>query len=275
MLRARRLLPALSVLGLALLTAVPASAARAEPVLSSNWAGYAVDGKHFGRAAASWTVRRGSCSSGVASSEVTWVGIGGNSDDATSLEQAGTALDCTPSGARYSAWYELVPRPLRTASMRVRPGDRIAASVTVDGHDVRVAVRNKTTGRSTVRFRRMASPDTSSAEWIVEAPSSCVVGGSCQTVPLADFGSVGFRHAAAITRRGHRGAIADRAWTTTPIELIVGAPTTGGGTSDQAAGARPSALRRGGSAFTVRYHSAGSASAASARRVHTFPATRR
>jgi hypothetical protein len=273
--RARRLLPAACVLGFALLPAGAASAARGARVLSSNWAGYAADGTHFQRAGASWTVRRGACSSGVSASEVTWVGIGGNSDNAKSLEQAGTALDCTPSGPRYSAWYELVPRPLRTVSMRVRPGDRIAASVTVDGHDVRVAVRNRTTGRSTIRFRHMASPDTSSAEWIVEAPSSCVVGGSCQTVPLADFGSVRFTRASAITRHGHRGTIADTAWTTTPIELIAGAPTTGGGTNEQAAGARPSALRHGGSAFTVRYHSGGAASAASARRVHTFPATRR
>src|SRR4051794_19795277 len=271
--RARRLLPALSLVGLSLLAAGPASAALAQPVLSSNWAGYAADGKHFGRIAASWTVHRGTCSSGVAASEVTWVGIGGNRDDAKSLEQAGTALDCTPSGARYSAWYELVPRPLRTVSMRARPGDRITASVTVRGHDVRVAIRNRTTGRSTIRFRRMSSPDTSSAEWIVEAPSSCVVGGSCQTVPLADFGSVSFAHASAITRHGHRGAIADSAWTTTPIELIAGAPSGGGGVSDQSAGATPGALRRGGSAFTVRYHSG--AAAASARRTHTFLATRR
>jgi hypothetical protein len=274
--RARRLLPAACALGFVLLPASAASAARGERVLSSNWAGYAADGKHFGRASASWTVRRGSCASNVSASEVTWVGVGGNSDDATSLEQAGTALDCTPSGPRYSAWYELVPRPLRTVSMRVRPGDRIAASVTVDGHDVRVAVRNKTTGRSTVRFRRMAAPDTSSAEWIVEAPSSCVVGGSCQTVPLADFGSVRFTHASATTRHGHRGAIADTAWTTTPIELIAGAPSGPGGSTDQAAGATPSTLRRHGSAFTVRYHAGGgAASAASARRVHAFPATRR
>lgn len=271
--RTRRLLLALSTLGLVAVPAATASAARAESVLSSNWAGYAADGRHFSRVAASWTVHRGTCSSGVSASEVTWVGIGGNRDNATSLEQAGTALDCTPSGARYSAWYELVPRPLRTVSMRARPGDRIAASVTVDGHDVRVAIRNRTTGRSTVRFRHMASPDTSSAEWIVEAPSSCVVGGSCQTVPLADFGSVSFARASAITRHGHRGTIADTAWTTTPIELIAGAPPGGGGTTDQGAGATPSALRRGGSAFTVRYHSG--AVATSARRTHAFLATRR
>ena len=38
----------------------------------------------------------------------------------------------------------------------------------------------------------MSNPDTSSAEWIAEAPSQCDGSGSCQPLPLADFGTVQF-----------------------------------------------------------------------------------
>jgi hypothetical protein len=96
----------------------------------------------------------------------------------------------------------------------------------------------------------------SSAEWIVEAPSDCVSATSCQTLPLANFGSVSFGSAGAQTIRGRRGSISSPAWRFTQIAL------TAGGHGFAANGflpvlgtAAPQGLTAGGTAFAVRYAS--------------------
>ncbi len=94
----------------------------------------------------------------------------------------------------------------------------------------------------------------SSAEWIVEAPSECNGNGSCQTLPLANFGSVTFSSARAQALSGHSGTIADPDWGRTRITLlpdgrhfVVNGPGLAGGT------ATPSSLSLGGSSFKVTY----------------------
>ena len=57
----------------------------------------------------------------------------------------------------------------------------------------------------------MQNPDTSSAEWIAEAPSQCDSTSSCTPLPLADFGTVQFTGASA-TANGHTGSIDDSNW---------------------------------------------------------------
>jgi hypothetical protein len=97
--------------------------------------------------------------------------------------------------------------------------------------------------------------DVSSAEWILEAPSDCVTANSCQTLPLANFGSEAFASARAQSANGHLGTISDRAWGATKIQLqpsgrrfVVlngSAPTIGTAT--------PSALNPRGTAFSIAY----------------------
>jgi hypothetical protein len=249
------------------LAAVPATAGAATATTtSSNWAGYAVTSRdsqplRFRRVIGTWVVQAGSCSRGNASYSAAWIGLGGFDESSTALEQIGTEFDCTGSGrASYSAWYELVPAPSRTIRMRVRPGDKISATVQVSGTRVTLRLRDRTSGTGFSTTKRMSSPDISSAEWIVEAPSGCNSANTCAQLPLSDFGSVSFVHAVATTTGGHSGTISDASWLATSLDLV------------GARGATPSSLSSGGSAFSVDYEErVASARAKSQTAVRTLP----
>jgi hypothetical protein len=229
--------------------------------VSSNWAGYAVSGTEFSSVTGTWVQPELDCTSTGSSASAFWVGLGGNGDGSTALEQAGTGADCDADGApRYYAWYELVPAPSATVSLAVRPGDTITSTVTVDGTKVIVQIANVTTGKTVTKVKRMAAPDTTSAEWVAEAPSLCSGGGFCRTVTLSDFGKVTFTKASATSADGHTGAISDRAWTATSIQLV---PETGGRGFGRYAGgyagdpsATPTALTARGSTFGVKWQGA-------------------
>ena len=102
----------------------------------------------------------------------------------------------------------------------------------------------------------MAAPDTSSAEWVAEAPSLCSTNGACRTVTLSDFGKVKFTKASA-TAGGHTGSISDKAWTATSIQLVAdsGGPAATAATRPTTRRRRtaiPTALSSRGSAFAVK-----------------------
>jgi hypothetical protein len=199
-----------------------------------------------------WIVPKGSCSRGSASYSAAWVGLGGYAASSGGLEQTGTELDCTRTGhARYSAWYEILPDVSRTIRINVHPGDAITASVQVRGTRVSLKLRDLTTGARFSRTIRVASPDVSSAEWIVEAPSTCDAADRCVQLPLGNFGTVPFSNASATTARGHIGAISDAAWTAAAIDLRLGGRRLARAAS--LPGAVASALAAGGTAFAVTY----------------------
>ena len=72
----------------------------------------------------------------------------------------------------------------------------------------------------------MASPDTASAEWIAEAPTTVTPGGT-RILPLTDFGTVRFTGATATSSTGHTGRIADSAWSSSRILLEAGSSGPG------------------------------------------------
>lgn len=265
----KRLLLLIAVPGL---LALPAGASAAT-VTSSNWAGYAVIGNSFRHVAGAWRVPAGNCNDGIATFSAAWVGLGGYSETSKALEQTGTEIDCSASGrATYSAWYELVPAGSRAIRMTVRPGDRMSASVDVSGNRVVMALRNVTRGTSFSKTARMASPDVSSAEWIIEAPSGCDRSGSCQQLPLGDFGTIAFAQGRATAAAGHTGTIGDAAWSATRLNLSQ--TSTGGGRFNSIASARgalTSALGTGGNAFSVSYQT----SSGLAKPTTTLPLLRR
>jgi hypothetical protein len=149
--------------------------------------------------------------------------------------------------SRAYAWFEIVPAPSVRLGIQVKPGDRLAARVTVSGRRVLLRIQNMTTGRSATRTVSMQSPDTSSADWIAEAPSQCSRG-RCQPLPLADFGTVGFSSANA--RELGRAAAAVNAVGLSPTAITLTAADPGFG------GAIPSALAAGGTAFSVVFRPA-------------------
>jgi hypothetical protein len=248
-------------------------------VSSDNWGGYAVTphSGRFRRVTGSWTVPSGSCTQGTPSYSAAWVGLGGFDQSSQALEQTGTELDCSRSGrASYSAWYELVPSTAKTLRMTVRPGDKITASVEVRGTNVSLKLRNRNRGTSFSTTKRMSSPDTSSAEWIVEAPSACDSSGNCAVLPLSNFGRVAFSSAAATTTGGRTGGISNGAWSTFKLNLSQAADRgrAGFASASTTGGATPSSLSSGGSAFSIAYQQQqGQASSAGA--PTTFPGSAR
>jgi hypothetical protein len=237
--------------------------------VSSNWAGYVATGNDalsvvatsFSSVSGTWVAPKADCtttastgSSGSAASAF-WVGLGGNATTSNALEQAGTEADCTATGAHYFAWYELVPKASVQIKLAVDPGNSISSTVTVTGTKVTVLLRNLTLGTSYTKTLTMADPDTSSAEWIAEAPSVCSSASFCREQALTDFGTVKFSHATAISG-GHSGTISDADWTDGPVELQAsgGGGFGGFGHEESAADATASSLATGGSAFSVTWH---------------------
>jgi hypothetical protein len=280
---AKRLIPALPVLAAFALAAAPAGAATADTqaAVSENWAGYAIGGSesttNFSDVAGSWTEPTAKCTaSGEPTYSAFWVGLGGSSQASDALEQAGTQADCSAGGqASYYAWYELVPAAPVKLAMTIHPGDKMSSKVTVNGNAVTITVSDATTGASVTKNLTTSSIDTSSAEWIAEAPSECQGQGvsDCQPLTLANFGSVTFTNVSA-TADGHTGTISDSDWTATPVELSPAAedqygPASGygygysdgvpggglesSGSQTSSAGATPSALSTDGSSFSVAY----------------------
>ena len=249
----------LSAATVALLLFTVASSARADSIGSSNWAGYAVhrSGLAFRTVHATWRQPNVTCTPGVRTFSSYWVGLGGYGIDSRALEQIGTEVDCTRGGrASSTAWYELVPAPSVPISLAVQPGDLLSADVTVRGHRVRLALRDETSGQSFFKATTAPVIDVSSAEWIVEAPSDCVSDASCQTLPLADFGSVSFGSAGAQTARGHRGSISNPAWGVTQISLTAaGRGFAANGALPVLGTATPLGLTADGTSFAVAYAS--------------------
>jgi hypothetical protein len=244
------------------LAAVPAAFAASTPAqeaTSANWSGYAVGGStgntQFSSVSGSWVQPAVKCSSDQDYSAF-WVGLGGSGQESSALEQTGTQSDCVGGGqSQYYAWYELVPAAPVKLDLAISPGDHISAKVTVSGTSVTVSLANQTTGNSATKTLQMSNPDTSSADWIAEAPSSCGQSGSCQPLPLSDFGTVNFTGASA-TAAGHTGSISDSSWGAEAVQLNGAAGQSGLALADQSAtsaGAQPSALSSDGTSFSVSW----------------------
>src|SRR5579862_2090937 len=255
------------------------TAARASEA-STNWAGYAVTSPDmttpisFSSVTGTWTQATATCGTGDANAaSAAWVGLGGYSLSSQAVEQIGTDADCNASGgSTYYAWYELVPAPPVNLTIKIHPGDVITTSVNVDGDNVVLQLIDRTRHVRFTKRSSMARPDTSSAEWIAEAPSSCT-GFTCNPLPLANFGSVTFSRIAMIGD-GHPGTLLDPSWTAVPLQLVpdgngfgffpgpyhghgYGVQTSTAGTS------APGAVTLDGRSFTLNWVSDASESGAS------------
>ena len=163
-----------------------------------------------------------------------------------------------------SAWYELVPKAPVTLKLTIRPGDHVTAKVTVNGTTVKVSLADTTTGQSVTTTLHMSEPDTTSAEWIAEAPSACSQSGYCRQIALANFGTVTFTKVAAlasISGLGNQGGtISSPLWQATPIQLVpqpaqryFGDRFERPDATSGSAGASPVGLAADGSSFSVNW----------------------
>lgn len=263
----------LALMGGFAIDAMSASAqtVKAQQQQSQNWAGYIVtssSGNRFSSVSGSWTQPTATASSGTDQGySAFWVGLGGANRQSQSLEQVGTSTDWVNGTAHYYAWYELVPSAQAKLSIAIHPGDHLSGRVSVNGTTVTISLSDRTTGQSVTKSLQMSQPDTSSAEWIAEAPSTATSQpGLYQTLPLADFGKVTFTGASA-TASGHTGSISDPNWSVEQVQLsstgTAGDPAVGdrftpagsAGGSQSSSGASTSNLSGAGSSFSVSYAS--------------------
>ena len=196
--------------------AVAESSLRAAPIASasSNWSGYAVSASanSVSYVAGSWVVPTASSKTSGYSS--VWVGIDGFSS--STVEQIGTEADVANGKVTYYAWYEAYPAGSVTIStMAVKPGDAITASVAYSAanRDFVLTITDKTDSETFTKSLAAAGAARSSAEWVVEAPSS-----NRGVLPLANFGSVTFTNAYA-TINGTTGPIDNTGWQTYSINM--------------------------------------------------------
>ncbi len=240
----------------------PALALASHSSPSANWAGYAVHraAGSFTQVVGTWREPSPTCRKGQRTFSSYWVGLGGYSTTSRALEQTGTEVDCTSAGKVHAfAWFELVPAPSVRVRLPVPAGDLIQGAVAVTGRQVHVSLRDLTRHTVFSRVLQARVVDLTSAEWIVEAPSACIGGGRCVTLPLADFGRATFNDSMVQPAGGRLGPISNRSWRTTRIRLT---PTAQDDVSSHrgygpGGGAKPSSLRSSGSAFTVSFSTPG------------------
>jgi hypothetical protein len=161
---------------------------------SSHWSGYAAQApflSSFNSVSATWTQPSVACSA-QNSYVALWVGLDGYND--RSVEQIGTEGDCIRGVPTYYAWFEMYPRPsFNVDAVPVNAGDSVTASVTSQSLvSFVLTIKNNTTG-ATFSTTQYGFAQRSSAEAIVEAPSTLRRG----VLPLANFGTAQFSNVTA------------------------------------------------------------------------------
>ena len=213
---------------------------------SPNWSGYEATGTTFSSVSGSWTVPPATCTPGVTSYSAAWVGIDGYSTSDNTVEQDGTDSDCTGSGARYYAWYEMYgdvavnggfAKPLPDT---VSAGDQMSASVSAVGSEWTLTIRDASGAQpwSETETIPWSGPQEASAEWIVERPDVCDNSDNCVPSSLTNFGTVNFTDATA---------------NAAPISSFANQPVQMTDTNDSALLALPGALF-GGSSFSDTWY---------------------
>jgi peptidase A4-like protein len=221
-----------SLLPAAAAAAAARTIANTTSVASLNWAGYAVSGHRdrFASIQATFFVPFLTCSKSLGKTlSSDWVGLDGFVGKPDSVEQGGVGADCSAGGkASYYTWWEMYPAAETKASLRVKPGDSVTASISYSSahKDFRITLADHTSGGHFALTRRC--PDIkigkravvcprNSAEVISEAPA---IGTSASTVSIAhlsDYDAVSFAGIAITDASGHRGTLSSSRWSTTRI----------------------------------------------------------
>lgn len=248
---------------------------------STNWSGYAVTGANGSvtSVSGSWIVPPVTCptapttptrgfgrsfsGSSVPSSYASfWVGIDGWTS--STVEQIGTDSDCSSGTPTYYAWYEFYPQPSYYAGelTNLSPGDVIDASVTYNSNGTFTAtIADKSKNLSyTTTFtpgagRHATVAERSSAEWIIEAPSS-----NSGILPLANFGTIALGEDTTKVANTCQATVAGTTATIGGLASVAGVTewqatmiTESGSTTK----ALPSSLSADGSSFTETWLNAG------------------
>ena len=254
-------------------------------VISPNWSGYvatapaskekvAYGHPYFTSVTGTWTVPVAKCTaykpkaSKQAYSTV-WIGLGGWAT--RNQEEVGTDSNCTAKGKPfYYAWFELVPylsyKTFPNIKLKVEPGDTMTGLVQiVSTRLVELKIVDVTRHWTFMKKINFTSQDSTTADWIVEAPAECR-DINCTEASLANFGAVTMRNISA-TAHGKAGNLKDSRWKVLPVKLVpsklivptINPTATGagpGGKKGQAAspaGATPGAVSKDGTSFNLHW----------------------
>jgi Peptidase A4 family len=263
-----RRLPVIFVGILFLVTSIPLSSVAgvsALPIIfagngsatSINWSGYAVTGSagSITTAQGSWVVPAVHCTGKATSYGAFWVGIDGYSS--STVEQTGTDSDCRLGKATYYAWFEFYPKASKDiAAFPIHPGDVVTASVQYAAGIFTVSIQDITAGTTFSSSSTVAGAQRSSAEFIVEAPETCLL--KCSLTKLANFGTAGFGSDntgvsgmnCGVAVNGVMASLGSYGSAVQSITMV----SRG---SSSVVKAQPSALSADGTSFTVQWLSAG------------------
>jgi hypothetical protein len=216
---------------------------------SYNWSGYVSATSLAAPAPGSVTIASGlwwvptlSPSAGNAYSSI-WAGIDGYANG--TVEQIGTEHSWVNGAQQNYGWFEMYPGPAYyIVGFTMAPGDLIGGRVEFIGNGVfQMTIINYTRNIYTnipTAYTTSSTAQRSSAEWIVEAPSS-----TQGILPLANFGRV-FLNSCLARINGVTAAVRSNFWQHTPIFMV-----TADGTAFKAA---PSNLSPDGDDFNVTWY---------------------
>jgi Peptidase A4 family len=171
---------------------------------SSNWSGYNLGylstGTKYFEVTGTWIVPAAKAhKAGQVEHGATWIGIGGGclntscteTDD--TLIQAGTSETVGKTGgARYSAWYELIPATETPEKITIHPGDHIHCFIESTGaNEWSIQLKDETDGQGFVENTAYTSSELT-AEWIVETPAVVSTKGGAGLASLPNLGVVRF-----------------------------------------------------------------------------------
>jgi hypothetical protein len=168
---------------------------------SPNWSGYAVEGGPFTGVSGTFNVPDLNAAS-TKGDVGEWVGIDGASNNSLIQAGVGQSYDPATNSVLTYAWWEILPALSTPIAMTVSPGDEMNVTIgQLSGTLWAISITDETTGERFLIDQDYTGPGTS-AEWIVEAPTSGSTGALDTLgnyVPGVTFTGLGVNGAASST----------------------------------------------------------------------------
>ncbi len=130
-----------------------------------HWSGYAAVGGPFHDVSARFSVPTITCPAEDADVAI-WVGLDGYANGI--VEQVGIDATCRQGTVRYSAWWEVYPRPIVDIDTEITAGDIIELGVTATAAGPSFELRDVTSGASFREVSTLTGQQYASAEVVVE-----------------------------------------------------------------------------------------------------------
>jgi len=154
------------------LLGLPAYGSTAGPLITTvGTYGYAVTGSTYTSTTADWTMPALKCTAATSGDEIAiWTGLDGYASP--TVEQIGAGAYCSSGTTTYYGWYDLYPNSTVDFSSTLKSGDQLDASVSYSDSEFTLKLQDVTQGWTQTVVKALAGAVRSSAETIVEVPST-------------------------------------------------------------------------------------------------------